>query len=161
MKQNQEIFVKQGVALGGYDVVQLLDHQDIRLGDAAFQEEHQAAKWYFISSENQLKFKSDPEKYLPAYGGYCAYGVALGYKAPTRIDTFEIIGGKLYFNFSPYIKRYWLQHLEAFIPSGNVQWLLIDKDEMIRANYCWIYFKYLLYKVLRIPFFDPPPDQAD
>jgi hypothetical protein len=28
-------------------------------------------------------FKADPAKYEPQYGGYCAYGVAQGYKPDT------------------------------------------------------------------------------
>jgi len=52
-------------------------------GSKEFSVNHFGITWYFSSAENQKTFQSDPEKYSPQFGGYCAYGMSRGYKAKT------------------------------------------------------------------------------
>lgn len=152
-----EIFTKRGWALDGFDVVHLLDHLQVVSGNTSFQVEYRDAVWLFTSSRTLQAFKENPGKYMPAYGGFCAYGISQGYKAPTRINLFTIVDGVLYFNFSPYIKRYWVQHQQLLIGTANDQWPQIKTEPTIRVNYYWIYLKYLTYKALGVPFFGTLP----
>jgi hypothetical protein len=49
-----------------------------------------------------LKFKANPEKYKPAYGGWCAYAMGEnGEKVKVDPETYKIVDGKLYlfYNF--------------------------------------------------------------
>jgi len=48
-------------------------------GDAVYTATHDGAAYYFASQESADRFSKDPEGYLPRYGGFCAYAVALGY----------------------------------------------------------------------------------
>jgi len=51
----------------------------------------------FASQENLNTFKENPDKFLPQYGGYCAYAIALkSKKVGINPETFEIRDGKLY-----------------------------------------------------------------
>jgi len=40
-------------------------------------------------------FAADPEKYLPAYGGWCAFGVATGQRFPVDPTNFKVVNGKI------------------------------------------------------------------
>ena len=66
-------------------------------GNKKFMTEYQGAKFTFASDENLKKFTANPDMYLPKYGGYCAYAVAVaGKKVSINPETFEIRDGELY-----------------------------------------------------------------
>ncbi|MEI7586335.1 YHS domain-containing (seleno)protein [Runella sp.] len=81
--QKSEIFVKDSIAVKGYDVVAYFTQSAPVKGNSEFVHTWKGGKWYFANRENQEAFKASPEKYAPQYGGYCAYGTADGHKAPT------------------------------------------------------------------------------
>ncbi|MFM8742594.1 MAG: YHS domain-containing (seleno)protein, partial [Cytophagales bacterium] len=58
--------------------------------------------YLFTNGANREKFKSNPEKYEPAYGGWCAYAMGeTGEKVKIDPETFKVIEGKVYlfYNF--------------------------------------------------------------
>jgi hypothetical protein len=69
----------------------------------------------FGSAENLARFKSDPEKYLPQYGGYCAYAMAIDRIADIDPSRWAIVEGKLYLN-----NNYLSYHLWSLNKSGNI-----------------------------------------
>src|SRR6266498_958721 len=69
---------KTGVAIQGYDPVAFFaDNKPVK-GKPEFPARHNGALYYFASKEHRELFKSDPAKYEPAFGGYCAYGLSKG-----------------------------------------------------------------------------------
>lgn len=48
------------------------------------------------SEESQQTFDANPDQYLPQYGGFCAYAVALGRKFDGDPNYADIIDGKLF-----------------------------------------------------------------
>ena len=46
--------------------------------------------------ENKSKFEQNPEKFIPANGGFCAFGVALGKKFDGDPNVWHIKEGQLY-----------------------------------------------------------------
>lgn len=94
---------KNHVANSGYDVVSYFtSHQALR-GSSEFSTGHRGAIYYFVSAENQKLFKSDPEKFLPQFDGYCAFAVAkMNQKVPVNPETFRIDDGKLYLFYNDY-----------------------------------------------------------
>lgn len=80
------------------------------------------ATWYFSSEENHKLFKSNPGKYAPQFGGFCAYGVAKGYKVKTEPETWTIIGEKLYLNYDLGVQKEWSKNSEALIETANGKW---------------------------------------
>src|SRR5215207_3617473 len=64
------------VAIHGYDPVAYFVEGGSRKGRSELAVERNGARWLFSSAANRARFEADPERYLPAYGGYCAYGVA-------------------------------------------------------------------------------------
>ena len=40
-------------------------------------------------------FVANPKKYLPAYGGWCALGVATGQRFPVDPTNFKVVNGQI------------------------------------------------------------------
>ena len=90
----------RGVAVKGYDVIGYFDEKRPVKGKADFKYEYQGATYLFASAAHRGRFAGDPERYLPQYGGYCAYGMAKGHKAPVDPEAWSVIDGRLYLNYS-------------------------------------------------------------
>ena len=147
LKEISEVFHKDGVALRGYDVVAYFkDNMAIR-GDKNYSFTWSGLKWYFSSADHLSLFEEFPDKFLPEYGGYCAFGAANGYKAKPKMSTFLIHRGKLYLNFAQYVKKRWIESLESKIQAADKQWSATKKTVPIKANRIFIYFKYKWLKV--------------
>ncbi len=120
--QTSEIFAPDSIALRGYDVVAFYTEGRAITGSDKFLYNWKNVKWLFASAEHLALFKANPAKYEPQYGGYCAYGLARGYKAPTMADTWYIQGNKLYFNYNQKVKTVWQKDQQRFIDSANRKW---------------------------------------
>src|SRR5271165_7034115 len=94
--QKSEVFNTPDGAIRGYDPVAYFKENKAVKGDKKFSFSWNAADWYFSNQKNLELFKTDPEMYAPQYGGYCAYGLADGHKAPTDPQAWTITDGKLY-----------------------------------------------------------------
>lgn len=97
-ENNSKYFTdKNGVAIEGYDVVAYFTSNSATKGSARYSTEFDGATWYFSSKENKESFSKDPAKYLPKYGGWCAYAVgAKNTKFGTDAKTFKLYNGELY-----------------------------------------------------------------
>lgn len=86
---------KNGVAVSGYDITSYWNGKPVK-GSTEHAYTHQGATYYFASEANQKKFATDPLKYLPEYGGYCAYAMAKsGDKVKINPETYEIRDNRL------------------------------------------------------------------
>jgi YHS domain-containing protein len=84
------------VALRGNDTVVLALGLDVTDGHAKFTHVHDGVAYYFASEETKDAFAANPAAYLPQYGGYCAFGVAIGKKLDASPRFADIVDGKLY-----------------------------------------------------------------
>ena len=84
----------QNVAIKGYDPVAYFDGQ-AQFGDPAISYEHNGARFYFISEDNKGRFETNPDNYIPAYGGWCAYAMSEGNQFDVDPRSFKIVDGKL------------------------------------------------------------------
>ncbi|MCV9388591.1 YHS domain-containing (seleno)protein [Reichenbachiella ulvae] len=71
-----KIFAIHGVAIDGYDPVAYFESGEAILGDPSLRVDRGDVTYHFLNGDNQLLFEKNPEKYLPAYGGWCAYAIA-------------------------------------------------------------------------------------
>lgn len=89
------------VALNGYDPVSFFpDASKSVNGDFNITSTHKGATYYFVNQDNKTLFESDPEKYAPQYGGFCAYGVSKGGLFPVDVQCAQVLDGKLYLNLN-------------------------------------------------------------
>jgi len=89
------------IALDGYDPVSYSDRKPTK-GKSELKYGHRGVQYLFATPQNLAKFKANPEKYEPAYGGWCAYAMGeTGEKVKVDPETYKIIEGKLYlfYNF--------------------------------------------------------------
>jgi len=86
-------------------------------------------KYLFSNEANKATFVKEAERYLPAYGGYCAYGVSFGVFFPVEIDTWEIIDGRLVLQFSLDIKQMFEEDKEENVLKANDNWSIIEGAE--------------------------------
>jgi YHS domain-containing protein len=100
--QRQKHFnVKRNAALEGYDAVSYFEGKPLKGSDDHIYD-YKGIRYQFASISNVNKFKSNPEKYEPAYGGWCAYAMGeTGEKVKVDPETYKIVNGKLYlfYNF--------------------------------------------------------------
>ncbi len=92
--------VKKNIALDGYDPVSYFDNKP-QEGSESIRTIYKGITYLFSSQNNLTKFKSNPDKYEPAYGGWCAYAMGeSGEKVKVDPETFKIIDGKLYLYYN-------------------------------------------------------------
>lgn len=109
-------------ALGGYDVVAYFTDGRPLPGKPEHAARYAGASWLFASAEHRALFEKAPASYLPAYGGYCAYGVSRGYLVSIDPAAFSIRKGKLYLNKSLRIRASWLEDPDGFIAKADANW---------------------------------------
>jgi YHS domain-containing protein len=94
--QSIDYNTKKGYAAHGYDVVSYFDGTP-KEGVKELTFTYDGIKYKFTNKANLEKFKNNPTAFLPEYGGYCAYAVAVnGKKVNVNPETYEIRDGKLY-----------------------------------------------------------------
>jgi hypothetical protein len=92
---------KDGLAIGGYDVVAYFESNKAVKGHDDLAAVFNNARYYFSSEKNLALFQSAPEKYLPQYEGYCALAVGTtGKKISINPEYFKVTDGKLYLFFN-------------------------------------------------------------
>ena len=116
---------KGKIAIQGYDPVAFHTVGKAQKGDPAIMAKYGDFNYLFSSQENKKIFELAPEKYLPAYGGYCAFGLTLGGFFPVEIDTWEIIDGRLVLQFNQEIKQNFNSDKAENIQKANENWAKI------------------------------------
>lgn len=125
----QEVYTQvTGEAIQGYDPVAYFKESQPVKGKKEFSYEWSGATWHFSNQENANTFKASPEKFAPQFGGYCAYGVAKGYKASTSPDAWSIVDNKLYLNYDNRVKNLWNKNQSDFIQAANANWITVKKN---------------------------------
>ena len=137
-----EIVHRKGIALNGYDVVAFFEKRQAIRGSRTYSIKWKGLEWWFINNQYRDLFTENPEKYLPQFGGYCAFGVANGYKAPVKPAAFTIVENKLYFNFAKYIQKRWLENMDQKIAEAEKRWSKVKSTQPITANRILIWWKY-------------------
>lgn len=115
------------IALQGYDPVAFHSISKAVKGNPSIAAEYRGYKYLFSSEANKATFEKDAERYLPAYGGYCAYGISLGVLFPVEIETWEIINGRLVLQYSLDIKQKFEEDKDENLLKANKNWLKIEE----------------------------------
>lgn len=113
---------REGRAVGGYDVVSYHTETLPLEGDPAITAEFNGATWLFANAANRDLFLAEPERYVPAYDGHCAYALADDRKVRTDPLAWQIVDGVLYLNFSPRIHRRWQTDIPGYLEQSEVHW---------------------------------------
>jgi YHS domain-containing protein len=110
------------VGVGGYDPVAYFKEGKAMKGNGWHVAYHKGVTYVFANKMNRKTFEADPEKYLPAYGGYCAYGVAVGKKFVADPEVWKIVEGTLYLNLDKAIQSKWNEDIPGYIKKADANW---------------------------------------
>jgi YHS domain-containing protein len=110
------------LALHGHDPVAFFTLGAPTPGSAEFASVHESATYYFASEANRKAFESAPSKYLPAYGGFCAYGVSVGKKFDGDPRFWTISNGRLYLNLNAEIAKKFQADVPGAIAEADERW---------------------------------------
>ena len=112
----------QGLALEGYDPVAFFTEQAAVMGDGGITSTFRGAVYRFSSAENKATFDARPETYAPAYGGFCAMGVAMGQLYRVDIRTWQVVGDRLILNKSTEVREMFDANREANLARADANW---------------------------------------
>ncbi len=116
-------------AVQGYDVVTYHTGKRPIRGNGNFTSVHDGAVYQFSSKKNLETFEADPQKYVPAFNGYCAFGVSVGKKFIGDPEVFRVIDGKTYLNLDVSIQSEWLKDVPGRIRAANDKWEDIKNED--------------------------------
>ena len=119
--KNSFFSTQTDTAINGYDSVAYFTQNAPVKGQDAFIFDWKGAKWKFSSAANLELFKSNPEKYAPQYGGYCAYGVAKDDLVKVDPEQFTVFEGKLYLNYDASVQKDWNKDRAGFIKQADAK----------------------------------------
>ncbi|GAB1259817.1 YHS domain-containing (seleno)protein [Aurantivibrio plasticivorans] len=122
------------VAIRGYDPVAYFTKNKPVEGSAKYTATHQGAIYRFSSSDNRDLFKSDPERYAPQFGGYCAMGVFLNKKLDVDPAAFHIADNKLFLNLNKAVQKKWLTDVDGHVKAANRVWNGIEALPVAEVN---------------------------
>lgn len=109
-------------AVQGYDVVSYQTGKRPIRGNGNFVSTQMKATYLFSSKANLETFENNPEKYVPAYGGYCAFGASVGKKFIGDPEVWRIVDGTLYLNLDTGIQAEWLKDVPGRIKTADTKW---------------------------------------
>lgn len=112
---------REQTAIQGYDVVSYLDRKP-RKGLVEYTVEYGGVAWQFATADNREAFQHDPQRYLPQYGGFCAFAVSIGLPAQADPRIFAVVEGKLYLFFDSAVRLVWGQDRERAVADADARW---------------------------------------
>ncbi len=121
---------QENVAINGYDLVSYFSKSEAVEGTEKHAMEYDGTTFYFSNKKNLKAFKKNPSSYLPAYGGFCAFGVAKANKKfPIDPTQFKIIDDKLYLFFKGDVNGkplssldVWNKNEQGFLKMAEANW---------------------------------------
>jgi YHS domain-containing protein len=120
-----------GVALEGYCPVAYFAVNRPVLGKEKYQSTYKDVTYYFVNADAKKEFDKNPEKYVPAYGGWCALGMAVEDKFPVDPRNFKIVDGRLMLflrNVDVDALEIWNDGDEAqFVKKADAHWKKVQK----------------------------------
>ncbi|MCJ8318160.1 MAG: hypothetical protein MJK12_00900 [Colwellia sp.] len=114
--------LEKNVAAHQYDLVSYLDNKP-KLGLKEYRVNHEGVEYYFSNTENQATFLLLPDKYIPEFGGFCAFAVSKGFTADTNPEAWVIVNDKLYLFADKNVEKDWLESIDTeSIAMSHTNW---------------------------------------
>lgn len=120
------------IALQGYSPVSYLDLGIAQKGLKEYKSIYDGLAYYFTNDEQKKSFEENPKKYLPQYGGYCAFGASVGAKFRVDPNKFVVKDGKYFlylYDIEVDAQQLWLagNHKEL-VQKADANWVKLSKN---------------------------------
>ncbi len=117
--------IKNGFVANGYDVVSYFKNNPVK-GNKKYTAKYEGAWFKFTSQENLTIFKLNSIKYIPQYGGYCAYAIgAKSEKVGINPKTFAIQNDRLYLFYNAWgtnTLNLWKKDVKVLQQNADKNW---------------------------------------
>lgn len=120
--------------LRGNDPVAYFNEGRPTAGKPELRAEHEGLSYRFASETNRNAFLQNPQKFVPAYGGFCAAGAPYALKAAIGADTFKVVDGRLFLFGSEKARRNWEMDEKHNIELGDHYWEKETRDVPFRVQ---------------------------
>ena len=131
-----ETYTANGIGLDGYDPVAYFEQAEARLGNENTTSSYNGITYQFTSTKHKELFNENPEKYLPAYGGWCAYAVA---ESSTKMapdpTMWQIQEGRLLLFYDDWmtsltgsLKEEWNSDQNGYLQKADTNWPEVAKS---------------------------------
>lgn len=118
----------RGVGIQAYDPVAYFVDKQPKKGSAQIRSSYEGAVYYFATPEHKNDFDANPRKYVPQFGGFCAYGVSRGSVVEIDPTAFQIIDGRLLLQYSHGVLEKFNKDSVGNLKKANANWpLLLEK----------------------------------
>ncbi len=117
------------VAVNGYDTVAFFTDSKAVNGSPFIAATDQGATYFFATEDHKKLFTANPKKYVPQFGGFCAFGVGLDKLFPVDISTWQVRDGKLYLNLNPDILKKFNEDIAGNVAKADKSW-----PGLVKAN---------------------------
>jgi len=121
---------EDGIALRGYDPVSYQVSGEPLPGSRRYSAVYSEGTFLFNSSENRERFLTSPERYVPAYGGFCSYGVRVGKKFDGDPQVWKVVDGRLYLQLDHGTQRVWIKDVQKNIRVADRLWQSVQSRRL-------------------------------
>lgn len=97
-------------------------------GKQEFALTYEGVEYLFANSKNMKTFLSNPQKYEPTYGGWCARAMVVGQKVHINTGLFTVVGNRSYFFVNSRAKRYFDRNIERNAQKADENWKRISGE---------------------------------
>ena len=110
----------QEVWFGGWDPVSWFEPGNGQKGTQKIVAEYKGKQVWFATEAHRKQFLAKPEKYLPEFGGYCAYSLTKGKLEKADPACFRKQNGKVYLFANEEAAKTWSKEMEQedLVPSA-------------------------------------------
>jgi YHS domain-containing protein len=113
---------EDGLALEGYDPVAYFTLGEATEGTPEIEAQYNGVKFRFADESHRRLFEADPEKYLPAYGAYCAWAASRGNLADIDPTAFVVHDDRLFLNYNNRLNRRFIGDLDENVEKADQNW---------------------------------------
>lgn len=130
---------KQSLAISGYDPVSYFAEGGGKgkEGSKQFESTYRGVRYRFQNEQNKAAFLSAPDRYEPAYGGWCAYAMSSGKQVEVDPDSFLIQEGRLllfYDGFLSNTRKSWQKETPLeLMPKADAEWTKFSTETRART----------------------------
>ena len=98
------------------------------VGKSEFAIDYEGVEYLFANEANMKTFLTNPQKYEPTYGGYCARAMVVGQKIAINTKISTVVGNRSFFFVSSRAKRFFDRDIAGNAKKADQEWKRISGE---------------------------------
>jgi len=129
--ESGQFYEKNGVMIDRCDPVASFEDNRAVKGYPSLSHAYKSSTILFASLVHRAAFVQASDRFVPQFGGFCAYGIAEWIKAKSEGAVWEIVDGKLDLNYNAQIQSKWMNAKERFIREAEAKWSSVEASTTV------------------------------